>query len=68
MVAVLHSIQAYWCTIFILPKKVLKEVDEILCKFLWTSVEIKKHGAKVAWVDVFCTKEEGGMGIKCIMT
>ena len=68
VVAVLHSIQAYWCTIFVLPKKVLKEVDEILRRFIWTGTEMKKHGAKVAWSEVCCPKNEGGLGIKCIVT
>ncbi|GFZ00678.1 hypothetical protein Acr_14g0003130 [Actinidia rufa] len=41
--------QVYWSSIFILPKKILKEVESILKAFLWTGAELKKSGAKVQW-------------------
>ena len=67
VISVLHSIQTYWCTVFILPKKILKDVDAILRRFVWSGSEMKKTGAKVAWTDVCCPKKEGGLGIKNIV-
>lgn len=32
-VLVLHGVQAYWASIFIIPKKVLKEIDDTLILF-----------------------------------
>lgn len=51
-VSVLHSIQSYWCTVFVLPKELLKEVDAIIRRFVWTGAEMKKTGTKVTWKDV----------------
>ena len=34
--------------------------------FLWKGPELGKGGAKVAWVDLACPLEEGGLGIKRI--
>src|SRR5688572_30566887 len=33
--AVLMSISSYWCQIFILPKKVLKEINSVCRPYLW---------------------------------
>lgn len=48
VVSVLHSIQAYWSTMFVLPKKVLKDIDSVLTSFIWTGADLRKTGAKVA--------------------
>lgn len=52
VISVLYSIQAYWSSIFVLPKGVLKEVDDILRRFLWSGTDMSKFGAKVAWSGV----------------
>ena len=67
VVSVLHGIQAYWSSIFILPKKVLHEVEDILRRFIWSGPELNKNGAKVAWADICCPHKEGGLGIKDIV-
>ncbi|GFS31692.1 RNA-binding KH domain-containing protein [Actinidia rufa] len=56
----------YWASVFILPKKVVKEVTSILRKFLLSGTELKSSGAKVAWDDICLPKAEGGLGIKNI--
>uniref|UniRef100_A0A5B7BDA2 Reverse transcriptase zinc-binding domain-containing protein n=1 Tax=Davidia involucrata TaxID=16924 RepID=A0A5B7BDA2_DAVIN len=56
--------QVYWASLFILPKKVIDQVEQNLRRFLWTGTEMKKSGAKVAWKDVTLPKEVGGLGIK----
>ena len=56
--------QVYLCSIFILPQKILKEVENILIAVLWTGAELKKSGAKVQWFLVCYPKTEGGLGFK----
>ena len=46
-----------------LPKKNLKDVDDILRKFLWSGNAIRKVTAKVAWGDICLPKKEGGLRI-----
>ena len=41
----LWSMQVYWCSIFILPHKILKEVEHMFKDFLWTGAALKKSGA-----------------------
>ena len=52
--------------IFILPKQVIRTVEEILFKFLWRNSHKGVACAKVAWGFVFAPKREGGLGLKGI--
>lgn len=54
-------------SVFILPKQIIKDVDAIFRRFIWSSTNIKKYRAKVAWEEVCCPKVKGGMDIKCIL-
>ncbi|XP_028120861.1 uncharacterized protein LOC114318200 [Camellia sinensis] len=56
--------QVYRSSLFILPKKVIREIDSILRSFLWSGVELKMHSAKIAWNNVCKPKGEGGLGFK----
>lgn len=62
--SVLFSIQVYWASIFILPQKVIQEMQQLLRAFLWSGSELKSTGAKVSWQDVCVPKEEGGLGFR----
>ena len=62
--SVRFSIQVYWTSIFILPKKVIKMVEQVLRDFLWSGIELKHYGAKVSWEDITYPKPEGGLDIK----
>lgn len=61
---VLFSIQVYWSSIFILPSKILKDIESVLNAFVWKGVDLKFHGVKVAWSTVCLPKSEGGLGFK----
>lgn len=52
IISVLASIHAYWSRIFVLPKRLLKDIDSIIRKFLWSGTDLKRTAAKVAWADV----------------
>ena len=62
--SVLAGIQNYWASMFILPKYVLKQVEKIMRRFLWSGGIEKASGAKVAWDSICKPKKEGGLGFK----
>lgn len=62
--SILFAIQIYWSSIFMLPKAVIKQVEQTLRAFLWKGSELKNGGAKVAWECVCLPKKEGGLGVK----
>lgn len=64
--SVLHSIQVYWSSVFILPASVTNRIEQIFRQFLWKGPSLGSGGAKVAWVDVCLPKEEGGLGIRSL--
>ncbi|XP_028106173.1 uncharacterized protein LOC114305298 [Camellia sinensis] len=60
----LFSMQVYWSSLFILPKKVIHDIESLLRSFLWSGTELKKHSAKIAWKNICKHKNEGGLGFK----
>ena len=61
---VLLSIANFWLAVFRLLSACVKEVEQICAAFLWTGSNLKTKSAKVAWSDVCCSKNEGGLGIR----
>ncbi|KAL2240813.1 UNVERIFIED_CONTAM: Transposon TX1 uncharacterized protein [Sesamum indicum] len=61
--SVLISLSIYWTSAFILPKKVINEIEKRLRAFLWKGTTNSGY-AKVAWKDICRPKEEGGLGFK----
>ncbi|XP_071704187.1 uncharacterized protein [Rutidosis leptorrhynchoides] len=62
--SVLTSMQVYWCSIFILPDAIIKDIEKVIRGFLWCQGDLKKGKAKVKWEDLCLPKNEGGLGIK----
>lgn len=62
--SVLQGFQLYWCQIFVLPKKVIKEVQRICRTFLWTGLDSNSRKAPVAWDTICLQKVYGGWNIK----
>ncbi|PKI71887.1 hypothetical protein CRG98_007746 [Punica granatum] len=62
--SVLFSMANYWCSHFILPKKVIKLVQQKYRSFLWKSLEQHTGGGNVSWETVCLPKAEGRLGIK----
>ena len=46
------------------PKEGVKEVEQLMRRFLWKGSSLNSGGAKVAWEDITLPQEEGGLGIK----
>ncbi|KAL2240808.1 UNVERIFIED_CONTAM: hypothetical protein Sindi_0722000 [Sesamum indicum] len=65
--SVLISLSIYWASAFILPKKVINEIEKRLRAFLWKGTTNSGY-AKVVWKDICRPKEEGGLGFKDIST
>lgn len=61
--SVLNSIQLFWSSIFILPKKVVKAIEQRFNQFLWKGQERGRGGFKVSWEQV-CFPKQGGLGLK----
>jgi hypothetical protein len=61
--SVLLSLQVFWAEVFILPKKVIRMLEQKLNRFLWCGNDSKAK-AKVAWDKLCVPKREGGLGIK----
>ena len=62
--SVISSIVNFWSQAFILPKACLDEIESMCSVFLWSGSPNPTNKAKVAWADLCCPKEEGGLGIR----
>ncbi|GJX39263.1 hypothetical protein Tco_0252566 [Tanacetum coccineum] len=62
--SILESIQVYWCTVFLLPKAVLKEINNLLMGFLWCNGKLSRGKAKIAWKKICKPITHGGLGLK----
>ncbi|GJY19925.1 putative reverse transcriptase domain-containing protein [Tanacetum coccineum] len=54
---VLSSMHIYWASIFILPHRIVHDLEQLMRGFLWCQGEMKKRKAKVAWDSVCMPKE-----------
>ena len=61
---ILSSLHVFWTSHFMLPKKIIKRVEQHMRDFLWKGQELRRGGAKVAWKDVSKPMKEGGLGIR----
>lgn len=66
--SVLFGIQLYWCQIFVMPKKVLKEIQRICRVFLWTGCDSNSKKAPISWAQMCLPKSCGGWNLKDLIT
>lgn len=64
ILSVLSSMHVYWASVFILPSRVIAEIEQLMRGFLWCQGDMKRGKAKVAWDSVCLPKAEGGLGIR----
>ncbi|XP_059639251.1 uncharacterized protein LOC132281568 [Cornus florida] len=50
--SILVNMIGFWCSLTILPKMVINQLNTVLRNFLWTGVELKASRAQVAWWNV----------------
>ena len=62
--SVLYNIQAYWCTMFIIPKLTCYKIEQIFNGFHWSGKEGNARRAKVGLESLCLPREEGGLGLR----
>nr|GFC55741.1 reverse transcriptase domain, reverse transcriptase zinc-binding domain protein [Tanacetum cinerariifolium] len=62
--SILGSMHIYWASVFILPTRVLYDIEQIIRGFLWCQGNMKKGRANVTWEVVCLPKDEGGLGLR----
>nr|GEW87841.1 hypothetical protein [Tanacetum cinerariifolium] len=62
--SVVSSLHVYWASVFILPTRILLDIEQIMRGFLWCHGNMRRGMAKVAWEDVCLPIDEGGLGIR----
>lgn len=57
----------FWCSVFILPKKIIYEMEKLCKYFFWHGTNEPRKGGIVAW-NVVCQQKAlgplGGLGVK----
>lgn len=56
----------FWCAAFCLPQASTDEIESPCAAFLWSGSPNITSRAKVAWADVCCPYEDGGLGIRSV--
>ncbi|XP_021979893.1 uncharacterized protein LOC110876017 [Helianthus annuus] len=64
--SVLSSMHIYWASVFIIPARVINELEKRIRRFLCNAGSDGRIRAKVAWNEVCLPKNEGGLGIRSI--
>ncbi|GJT03162.1 putative RNA-directed DNA polymerase, eukaryota, reverse transcriptase zinc-binding domain protein [Tanacetum coccineum] len=62
--SVLASMHIYWASVFIIPSRILLDLEQLMCGFIWCQGDMRKGRAKVAWESVCLPKTEGGLGLR----
>lgn len=62
--SVIASITNLWCAAFCLPQVCIDEIESMCSAFLWSGSPNITSRAKIAWEEVCCPREEGGLGIR----
>ena len=62
---VISGISNFWCNTFTLPKFCIKTINSMCGAYLWKEGH---HSARVAWEEITHAKEEGGLGVRDLVT
>lgn len=65
---VLAGITNFWCSTFTLPKSCIKIINSLCGAYLWKGTLEGHHSARVAWETIVHAKEEGGLGIRDLIS
>nr|GEV03215.1 hypothetical protein [Tanacetum cinerariifolium] len=60
---VLGSLHVFWASVFMLPTRVLLDIEQIMHGFLWCQGSMSRGKAKVAWEVMCLPKQEGGLSV-----
>ncbi|GJY33021.1 hypothetical protein Tco_0417490 [Tanacetum coccineum] len=62
--SVLGSMHVDWASLFILPSRILFDIEQLMRGFFLCQGKIMKGKSKVAWEVVCMPKSEGGLGVR----
>ncbi|XP_074298718.1 uncharacterized protein LOC141629644 [Silene latifolia] len=66
--SVLFGLQHFWGSSVLLPKGIVKNIQKICKKFLWGIDEGHKRHVFKSWNDICLPRQEGGLGIKEVLS
>ncbi|XP_035841406.1 uncharacterized protein LOC118488252 [Helianthus annuus] len=61
--SVLGSIPAYYLSLFLAPKCIIKKIDRIRRDFIWGITDTRKKFRWVRWDSMLRSKKSGGLGV-----
>ncbi|KAK1440854.1 hypothetical protein QVD17_06686 [Tagetes erecta] len=59
--SVISSLHVFWSSVFILPIRIMHDIEAKMRDFLWARGPLKRSRARVSWKDVCMPKAEGGL-------
>lgn len=65
---VLVGITNFWCITFTLPKSCIKIINSMHGAYLWKGTLEGHYTARVAWDTIIHVKEEGGLGVRDLVS
>lgn len=65
---VISGITTFWCSSFVLPKACIAKINSMCSVFLWKGNLESHNTARVAWSTIVKPKDEGGLGVKDLLT
>ncbi|GKA24782.1 hypothetical protein Tco_0710815 [Tanacetum coccineum] len=66
--SIIGLLHVFWASVFMLPTRILLDIEQIMRGFLWCNGKLRSGKAKVAWEVVCLPKDEGGIGIRRLDT
>ncbi|GKC26909.1 putative RNA-directed DNA polymerase [Tanacetum coccineum] len=66
--SVIGSMHVYWASVFILPTRMLLEIEQLMRGFLWCQGTMRKGKSKVAWEVVYLLSHKESLWVKWIHT
>ncbi|GJV06245.1 hypothetical protein Tco_1343901, partial [Tanacetum coccineum] len=62
--SVIGSMHIFWASVFIIPMRVLLDLEQLMRGFIWCQGSMRRGQSKVAWDVVCLPKNEGGLGLR----
>jgi len=62
--SVIFSLRTYWSSMFILPKKIIKQIEALCRNFLWSQTIDYQKAPQVTWDTICQPKVKGGLVVK----
>ncbi|XP_039039775.1 uncharacterized protein LOC120177849 [Hibiscus syriacus] len=56
----------FWCRKLILPKEIIRTIEQLCSRFFWKGSNLPAKGARVSWWKICLLRSEGGLGVQDI--